>query len=209
MNKESTSMRKTGELFVVSGPSGAGKGTILKQVKSKLPSLVPSVSATTRAPREGETDGVDYFFLDESTFEQKIAEAGFLEHAYVHGHYYGTPKQHVFDLLDQGKDVVLEIDVQGALQIKKALSFGTYIFIAPPSLSVLEKRLTDRGTETADQIALRMSHAKGEMTQAKQYDYIIFNDALDTAVEDFASIVAAVHLKASRQMVQLSSMFDE
>lgn len=194
---------------MVSGPAGAGKGTILKAAMVKLPSLHYSTSATTREPRQGEVDGKDYFFLDEATFKKRIDEDGFLEHAYVHGHYYGTPKQHVFDLLDEGKDVVLEIDVQGALQIKEALGFGTYIFIAPPSMAVLKKRLADRGTETAEQYALRIEHARGEIEEAQKYDYVVFNGELDTAVDDFVTIVKATHLKAAAQRQQLSHIFDE
>ena len=150
-------MTEKGRLFIISGPSGVGKGTIVSELLRRLgDSLELSVSATTREPREGEVDGRSYYFLTEDEFLKRVDNGGFLEHASVHGHYYGTPRPPVEEKLERGQDVILEIDVQGAMQVKENISDGVFIFILPPSISELRKRLVRRGTESDQDLELRM-----------------------------------------------------
>lgn len=191
-------MQGKGVLLVISGPSGAGKGTICSAVLANHESMAYSVSATTRAPREGEVNGKSYFFLTKEDFSKKIAAGGFLEYADVFGNFYGTPKDYVLEQLAQGRDVVLEIDVQGALQVKKALPESVLIFILPPSLEELGRRLRGRGTDTEEVIVKRLGCAEQEMSQAEKYDYIVMNDLVADAVARTESIVAAEHLRSSR-----------
>ena len=157
-----------------------------------------SVSATTRKPREGEINGVNYYFLSKEEFEQKIKDDAMLEYAQYCENYYGTLKQEVDSNLEKGKNVILEIDVQGAMQIKKQRPEGVFIFMLPPSVKELERRLRKRGTETDDVIALRVAEAEGEIKQASKYDYVMVNAALEDAVEDFKTIVNAQKFKAER-----------
>ena len=192
-------MAKKGALIVFSGPSGCGKGTILKAYQQKENPLYFSVSATTRSPREGEVDGVHYYFVTKEEFEEKIQSDGMLEYASYVGNYYGTPRQAVEEKRNEGYDVVLEIEVQGALQVKKSCPDATMIFVLPPSLSVLEERLTKRGTESPETIARRLAMAKEEMKKAPLYDYIIVNGELEKAVEDFGAILQSNRLKAENQ----------
>lgn len=186
-----------GLLIVVSAPSGCGKGTVLHEIL-KDDSFYCSVSATTRKPREGEINGVNYYFLSKEEFEQKIKDDAMLEYAQYCENYYGTLKQEVDSNLEKGKNVILEIDVQGAMQIKKQRPEGVFIFMLPPSVKELERRLRKRGTETDDVIALRVAEAEGEIKQASKYDYVMVNAALEDAVEDFKTIVNAQMFKAER-----------
>lgn len=185
-----------GLLIVVSAPSGCGKGTVLNEIL-KDDGFYYSISATTRPPREGETDGVNYYFISKEEFENRINENAMLEYAEYCGNYYGTPKKELEEKLAEGKDVILEIEVQGAMQVKKLCPYGVFIFIVPPSVKELERRLKKRGTETDDVIGRRVSEAAGEIKQASNYDYIVVNAALEDAVEDFKTIVKAEKLKTA------------
>ena len=184
-----------GKLFVMSGPSGTGKGTICKEVLKHRQNMVLSVSMTTRQPREGEVDGVSYFFATNEDFEKKIKNDGLLEYAKVFENYYGTPRQAVMDNLEKGNDVLLEIDVQGAMQVKEKYPDAIMVFIMPPSLAELKHRIVGRGTETEESIKRRFGEALNEIHKADHYDYMIVNNVLENAVSDFEKIVAAEHLK--------------
>ena len=187
-----------GILIVVSAPSGCGKGTILAEVL-KDEKFFYSVSATTRSPRPGETDGVNYHFLKKEQFEELIASGGMLEYAQYCDNYYGTPKEKVMEKLNEGKHVVLEIEVQGAMQIREKCPEAVFIFIAPPSVGELRNRLSGRGTETAEVIEKRVSEAAHEISFADRYDYVIVNDVLEEAIEDFRTVVRAEELKSVNQ----------
>lgn len=180
---------RVGNLFVVSGPSGAGKGTLLSQVIERIPDAWVSVSATTRSPRPGEIEGVHYFFLDTDHFKSLVEQDGFLEWAQVHDNYYGTLKQSVIDHMNAGDQVILEIDVQGALQVRKALPEAHLVFIGPPSLEELERRLRQRGTETEDVISSRMKTAEVELAQKMEYDVQVVNDDLERAVDELVEVI--------------------
>lgn len=184
-----------GNLFVFTGPSGTGKGTILKQVLETDPHVKLSVSATTRAPRPGEEHGVHYWFLSRDDFIRKIDAGEFLEHACYVGNHYGTLEAPVNEQLAGGYDVVLEIEVQGALQIHEKRPDAIMIFVAPPSFEILEQRLRGRGTETEDKVSERISAAKNEMAQADHFDYIVVNDDLKEAVDDVCAIMRAERCK--------------
>ncbi len=186
-----------GLLIVVSAPSGCGKGTLLAEVLKK-DNFYYSVSATTRAPREGEVSGVNYHFTSKEDFEKLIASGGVLEYAQYCGNYYGTPRKAVEDKLAEGKDVILEIEVQGAMKIKQSCPEAVFVFILPPSVETLKERLEKRGTETADVIAKRVAEARGEIEKAYNYDYVIVNDDLDTAVSEFIKAVEAEKLTVKR-----------
>lgn len=198
--------KQRGQLIILSGPSGAGKGTVCQAATAHNPNLKISISATTRAPRGAERDGVEYFFLDKADFEKKIEEDAFLEYAKVHDHYYGTPKAHVLQMLDEGTDVILEIDVQGAAQIKEKLGFGVLIFIAPPSIQVLKERLVNRKTDSDAQIQLRMKNALTELQQAEHYDYVIVNDTVDQAVADLEAIIRAERCRTQNNLEIIEEM---
>jgi guanylate kinase len=198
--------QQRGQLIILSGPSGAGKGTVCQAATAHNPNLKISISATTRAPRGAERDGVEYFFLDKADFEKKIEENAFLEYAKVHDHYYGTPKAHVLQMLDEGTDVILEIDVQGAAQIKEKLGFGVLIFIAPPSIQVLKERLVNRKTDSDAQIQLRMKNALTELQQAEHYDYVIVNDTVDQAVADLEAIIRAERCRTQNNLEIIEEM---
>lgn len=198
--------QQRGQLIILSGPSGAGKGTVCQAATAHNPNLKISISATTRAPRGAERDGVEYFFLDKADFEKKIEENAFLEYAKVHDHYYGTPKAHVLQMLDEGTDVILEIDVQGAAQIKEKLGFGVLIFIAPPSIQVLKERLVNRKTDSDAQIQLRMKNALTELKQAEHYDYVIVNDTVDQAAADLEAIIRAERCRAQNNLEIIEEM---
>lgn len=173
---------RKGTLFVLSGPSGAGKGTIRARVFEALDGLSYSVSCTTRAPREGERDGVDYRFITPEDFAARIAAGDFLEWADVHRHRYGTLKSDVEKVLNEGKDMFLEIDVQGALQVKEKMPEAVTLFVVPPSIEVLEERLRGRHTEGEAELRLRLRNAVEEMKQRDRYDFVVVNDSLDEAV---------------------------
>lgn len=183
-------MMNKGLLIVYTGASGVGKGTIMKELLRKNPNLRLSVSATTRAPREGEVDGREYYFVTRDKFDRMIAEDGFLEHAEYVGNKYGTPKEAVFRMLDKGLDVILEIEVKGFLQIKKACPDCVTIFIAPPSFEVLEARLKGRGTETDEVIEKRLKTAREELQSQNLFDYIVINDDVDRATDEVLSIIS-------------------
>ena len=185
-----------GLMIVVSAPSGCGKGTVLNEIL-KDKNFYYSVSATTRAPREGEADGVNYHFITKAEFEKLIAENGMLEYAKYCDNYYGTPKEILEKKMNEGIDVILEIEVQGAMQVKRLCPEAVFIFIAPPSIAELERRLKKRGTESDEIIAKRVSEAAGEIRQAVNYDCVIVNAALEDAVEDFKTIVKAEKLKTA------------
>ena len=184
-----------GRLIVFSAPSGCGKGTMLAEIL-KNEKFRCSVSATTRSPREGEIDGVNYHFLTREDFESRINAEQFLEHAEYCGNYYGTLMSEVDSYLDKGINVILEIEVQGAMKIRETRPEALFVFIAPPSVAELTRRLKQRGTETDEVIAERVSQAAGEIAAAEKYDYRIVNDALEDAVSDFFAVIRAEELKS-------------
>lgn len=184
-------MGKKGILIIISGPSGAGKGTINRTLLSFLPDLSYSISVTTRLPRSGEMDGLDYYFVTVKEFQEMIATGELLEWAKVYDNYYGTPRRVVEGLLEKGRDVMLEIDTQGALQVKEKYADAVLIFIAPPSLSELERRLRRRGSDSPAEIQKRIQSAAVEMRLAGHYDYVVVNDEVERAVSKICSIITA------------------
>lgn len=186
-----------GVLLIISGPSGSGKGTIVEQLVSELGYCV-SISATTRNPRPNEKDGIHYFFKTKEEFEKMIDNGELLEHAAFCGNYYGTPKKYVEEKLESGKNIILEIEVQGALQVKKKYNDAVLIFTMPPTLTELRRRLEFRGTETKEVIDARINRAEEELEFLPDYDYIVINDTVDEAVKDVDCIVKAERMKCSR-----------
>ncbi len=187
-----------GVLLVVSGPSGAGKGTICQILREQLPDLGYSISVTTRQPRVGEVDGKSYFFKTVPEVQEMIAKGELLEYAEVYGNYYGTPRKYVMDLLQSGHDVLLEIDIQGALQIKERFPEGVFVFIVPPSLDELSARIYKRGTDSEEVIKRRMASAASELTYAAKYDYIIVNDIATKAANKELTIMEAERYRVAR-----------
>lgn len=198
-----------GKLFVFSGPSGAGKGTICKKLLEEAQDLQLSVSMTTRKPREGEIEGISYFFTDKETFTDNISKNNFLEYAEVYGNYYGTPKDPVVEKLEKGIDVILEIDMQGALKVKENYPDGVFIFILPPSMAELRKRLTGRGTETEEAIELRLGETLKELSYIDKYDYCVVNGVLEEAVARVKAIVVAEHSKVAFSAEELIESYKE
>ena len=188
-----------GLLIVISGPSGTGKGTVIAELlRQRDIEAEISISCTTRSPRGSEVDGVNYFFKTEEDFQKMIEHEDFLEHAHVFGKYYGTPKTYVLDKLNAGRNVILEIDVQGAMQIKENFPEAVLIFIVPPSMDELYRRLSGRHTETADLIKKRYHMAKGEIEFARKYDFVVLNNTVAQAVEDIESIIRTVKMDPAR-----------
>ena len=181
--------RSRGSLFVLSGPSGAGKGTLRKKIFESLRDIEFSVSCTTRSPRKGEVDTVDYKFLRQDEFDRLSREGAFLESAEVHGEWYGTLIRDAEKVLDSGRDILLEIDVQGALQIKKKIPESILLFVSPPSMEVLERRLRERGTENEDRLRLRLRNACREIAQSDLYDHVVINDSAAQASEELKNII--------------------
>lgn len=202
-------MADRGLLIVLSGPSGAGKGTICSRLRADMPNLTYSVSMTTRQPRVGEVEGVNYFFREKEEFERLLKEDAFLEYAQVYDNYYGTPKEHVMDLLNEGKSVLLEIDIQGAMQVKERYSDAIFIYIVPPSLTELSARLRGRATDSEEVIDKRLSLACSELALAHRYDYIVVNDDLDEATEKTASILRAESCKISRNKEKIQFIYKQ
>lgn len=186
-----------GLLLVVSSPSGGGKGTIISKIRENR-EIAFSVSATTRKPREGEMDAVHYHFLSKEEFEKKISENKMLEYASFCDNFYGTPKEPVEKILNEGKDIILEIEVQGAKNVKKAMPECVSIFIAPPSIKVLEERLRGRGTEDEETIKKRIDRAKIELEMVSDYDYLVINNTVEKATEEVTAIITAEKLKTNR-----------
>ena len=189
-----------GKTFIISGPSGVGKSTVLQALLERRKDLYFSVSATTRPCRPGETDGVHYHFLDVDTFHEWIAKNEFLEYAEYVGNFYGTPKRYVDEAMDQGRDVILDIEVQGAIQVTGQRPETVTIFIAPPSWTELERRLTERGTDSAEKIQKRLLRAKVEFQTAHTYDYFVINDTVENAVRELEAILTAEHCKPQERM---------
>jgi len=198
----------TGKLFIISGPSGTGKGTISKRLIDET-DVELSVSMTTRHPREGEVDGKSYYFTSKEEFQRAIESDGFLEWAEVYGNYYGTPKTKVEEKLAAGIDVLLEIDIQGALNVKEAYPNGIFIFILPPSMAELRKRITGRGTDSEESINLRLSQTLKEVSYIDKYDYCVVNGELEEAVARVKSIVIAEHSRVSKNIYNLIEQYKE
>jgi guanylate kinase len=200
-------IKRRGLLIVLSGPSGVGKGTVRKELFSQPNTNYEySISMTTRAPRPGEEDGVDYFFKSREDFEQLIETGGLLEHAEFVGNYYGTPLAYVHETLDAGRDVFLEIEVQGAAQIREKAPDALFIFLAPPSISELEQRLIGRGTEAQDVIAKRIATAREELEMMSLYDYVVENDEVQNACDKINAIIKAEHCRRTRVEKRYLSM---
>lgn len=198
----------TGRLFVISGPSGAGKGTICKQILER-DNITLSISMTTRNPREGEVHGESYYFVSKEEFKKNIEKEGFLEYAEVYGNFYGTPKMEVMETMKKGMDVVLEIDIQGALQIKRAYPEAILVFILPPSMKELRKRITERGTETEESLKQRMGETLNELSYIHEYDYCVINDELTEAVRRVLAIMTAEHSRISEDVHKIVEQYKE
>lgn len=195
-----------GLLIVISGPSGAGKGTICKRLLNDLNDIKVSISATTRSPRVGEVEGESYYFLDKDEFLKKIDNEEFLEYAKVYGNYYGTLKKEVLKEIEDGKNIILEIDIQGALEVKKNYPSGVFIFILPPSINELKSRIEGRGTDSKETILKRMDCVYDELNYAFQYDYVVLNDDINLAVEKVKNIINAEKLRSIRNQALINKI---
>ena len=189
-----------GRSFIISGPSGVGKSTVLSALMEERKNLYFSVSATTRQPRPGEENGIHYHFLTMETFREWIEQDEFLEHAEFVGNCYGTPRKYVYEAMDRGQDVILDIEVQGAMQVAEKMPEVVRIFIAPPSWAELERRLTERGTDTPEKIRGRLERAKEEVKLAGTYDYFVINDSVEHAVQELNAIMTAEHCRPQDRM---------
>ena len=202
-------LNRKGLLLVVSGPSGAGKGTICKALLNKNDQIKLSVSATTRKPRNGEVHGVNYFFIEKEEFAKMIENGEFLEYAQIYDNFYGTPKAAIIECLEKGQDVILEIEMQGARQIKEVYPEGVFIFVLPPSLEELKSRIVGRGTETQEEIEKRFSCAFEEINQIVNYDYFIVNENIEKSVSDVEAIICAEKNKVTRYKNNIIDKFKE
>ncbi len=202
-------MKDEGVLLVISGPSGAGKGTICAAIREMYQDLEYSTSMTTRSPRNGEKEGVSYFFRTKEEFEKLISEDAFLEYACVYENYYGTPKKYVLDKIAEGASVLLEIDIQGAMQVKECYPKGVFVYIVPPSLEILSRRIHDRGTDSEEVIQKRLAQITNELSLAHRYDYIVVNDVLEDAVKKVSAIIEAEKCKLSRNEHEIERVFKQ
>lgn len=202
-------MNHQGILVVVSGFSGAGKGTLMKKLLKRYDNYALSISATTRAPREGETDGKEYFFVTKEQFEKMRDERKLIEYAQYVNNYYGTPKEYVEQKMAEGKDVILEIEIQGALKVKKRFPDALLLFVTPPSAEELRRRLVGRGTETLEVINARLARAAEEASGMEAYDYLLINDDLDRCVEEMHQLIQLQHRKTSYHLDFLSKMRED
>lgn len=202
-------MNQQGILVVVSGFSGAGKGTLMKELLKRYDNYALSVSATTRQPREGEKDGEDYFFVNREYFQQMIEKGRLVEYAQYVNHYYGTPRDYVEKKMAEGKDVILEIEIQGALKVKKRFPDALLIFVTPPSAGELRRRLVGRGTETIEVINARLRRAAEEASGMEAYDYLLINDEIDACVEQMHQLITLQHSKTCYHLDFLSRMREE
>ena len=202
-------LNRKGLLLVVSGPSGAGKGTICKALLNKNDQIKLSVSATTRKPRNGEVHGVNYFFIEKEEFSKMIENGEFWEYAQIYDNFYGTPKAAIIECLEKGQDVILEIEMQGARQIKEVYPEGVFIFVLPPSLEELKSRIVGRGTETQEEIEKRFSCAFEEINQIVNYDYFIVNEDIEKSVSDVEAIICAEKNKVTRYKNNIIDKFKE
>ena len=202
-------LNRKGLLLVVSGPSGAGKGTICKALLNKNDKIKLSVSATTRKPRNGEAHGVNYFFIEKEEFTKMVENGEFLEHAQIYDNFYGTPKAAIIECLEKGQDVILEIEMQGARQIKEVYPEGVFIFVLPPSLEELKSRIVGRGTETQEEIEKRFSCAFEEINQIVNYDYFIVNEDIEKSVNDVEAIILSEKNKVTRYKNNIIDKFKE
>lgn len=198
--------QRKGKTFIISGPSGVGKSTVLNALMKKRSNLYFSVSATTRQPREGEMDGTHYHFIDAETFRAMLGRDEFLEHAEYVGNFYGTPKRYVDEAMERGQDVILDIEIQGAVQVCEKRPETVRIFIAPPSWKELERRLTERGTDSPEKVQKRLLRAKVELNSASSYDYFVINDSVDKAVEELDAILCAEHCRAADRISEIEGM---
>ena len=194
---------RRGKTFIICGPSGVGKGTVVARLLASDPTLYFSVSATTRPPREGEVDGVHYHFLSREQFQAWIAEDAFLEHAEFVGNYYGTPKKYVDEAMDRGRDVLLDIEIQGAEQVHRQRPEAVRIYVAPPSWAELERRLIGRGTEDMEKVRSRLERGKQEFAAAGTFDYFVINDTVDNAVTEIRAIMLAEHCRPDERMAMI------
>lgn len=202
--------QKKGLVVVLSGFSGAGKGTIMKHLLNKYPGMYNlSISATTRGKRQGEEEGREYFFKTREEFDRMVANNEFLEHATFNGNSYGTPKAYVQKLIDEGKDVILEIEVNGALQVKKIFPDALLLFVTPPSATELKNRLVGRGTETADVVAQRLSISSKESLLMPKYDYLVINDQIDESVDRVHMIIQSAHYATKANTAQIAELQEE
>lgn len=202
-------MNEHGMLVVVSGFSGAGKGTLMKELLKRYDNYALSISATTRKPRTGESDGREYFFVTEEKFKDMIEKDALIEYAQYVNHYYGTPREYVLNQMEKGKDVILEIEIQGALKVKQSFPEAILVFVMPPNAEELKRRLVGRGTESLDVINARLRRAVEEAVDMDQYDYILINDEIEACVEEMHRMIQVQHNRASNNRAFLSQIREE
>ena len=199
-------MKNKGDIFVISAPSGTGKTTLVRLLLSRFPTLSFSISYTTRLPRPGEVNGQHYFFVNEKEFKKSIAKGEMLEWAKVYGHYYGTPLTFVQEKIAAGKDIVLDIDIQGAQAVKKKMPEAILIFLIPPSWNELQRRITSRSSDSPEEIKKRLEAAKKEILAAREFDYIVINDVLEDALKELVSIIQATKARANKRWPEIKRL---